>query len=77
VKERHKENFERALRYIEEKAGEGISRKDLVSLLNDEGFKTRTGRPWTYPLLGTELKRMGIDPKRSRKGSIPRGKRDT
>ena len=59
VKEKYKEQFGKALEYMEEKVGQGISKKDLVVLLNNQGFKTRTGRPWTYPILLTEIKARG------------------
>ncbi len=64
VREKYREQFMKAVQCIEEKAGQGISRKDLVSLLNEQGFRTANGRPWTYGILSFEIKRHGITVKK-------------
>jgi hypothetical protein len=57
VKEMYQEQFEKAMKFAFEKLNQGIARKRIVRLLNEEGFKTRTGRIWTLSILSGELKR--------------------
>ena len=64
VREKYREQFMKAVQYIEKKAGQGISKKVLVSLLNEQGFRTANGRPWTYGILSFEIKRHGITVKK-------------
>jgi len=56
VKETYKEQFEKAMAFAEEKLNQGISRKKIVTLLTEQGFKTRTGKEWSYTNLSRELK---------------------
>lgn len=59
VKEMYKEQFENAVdtacKYFEQ----GIHKKEIVNLLNEKGFKTRTGKKWSYSTLQFELKKRG------------------
>lgn len=57
VKEQYRDQFEKALEVISNCVKEGIAIKDIVKLLNDREFKTRTGKKWTYSVLQIELKR--------------------
>jgi len=58
AKEKYKDQFEKALEVMEEHIKKGVSKQDIVTLLNDAGFKTRTGRKWTVPILQSELKKF-------------------
>ncbi len=57
VKEKHKDQFENAIKAACEYLKNGVSKKDIVRFLNERDFKTRTGRKWTYDTLNIELKR--------------------
>ena len=57
VKETYRAQFEKALEIVQDHVKKGVSKEDIVSLLNDRGFKTRTGRNWTYSILQSELKK--------------------
>ena len=56
VKETYKAQFEKALEVVQEHVRKGVSKQDIVSLLNDRGLKTRTGKKWTSPVLRSEVK---------------------
>ncbi len=68
VKGKYIRQFEEARNLILRLNDEGFSRKEIVQILNEQGFKTRTGRVWTYPLvcfeLETLLKNTDFDPRR-------------
>ena len=51
--------FEKAFNIAYNLVKEGIAKKDIVNLLNERGFKTRTGRKWSSAILQNELKRIG------------------
>ena len=34
-------------------------RADILILLKQQGIKTRTGREWTYGILGAEIQKLG------------------
>jgi len=57
VKELYKEQFENGLKLIEVSLRQGLAKKEIIVLLNDRGFKTRTGRTWTNPILSSEIRR--------------------
>ena len=57
AKETYKDQFEKALEVMEEHIKKGVSKQDIVTLLNDRGFKARTGKKWTYAILRSEVKR--------------------
>ncbi len=59
VKDRFKEQFEQAMVKAEREREGGVPFQDIVSVLNEEGFRTRTGRRWTTQLLRVELNRRG------------------
>jgi hypothetical protein len=60
VKEKYKDQFEKALEVASNYRNQGYKIKKIVKLLNDQDLKTRTGRKWTYPLLQNELKKLNI-----------------
>ncbi len=57
VKNKYRAQFEKALIIVLEKLALGLSTNDIVSYLNENGYKTRTGRPWTVAVLKIEIKR--------------------
>lgn len=56
LKEGYREQFEKALETAIRHIENGVSKKDVLILLNKCEFKTRTGRKWTYSTLLNELK---------------------
>ena len=58
IKDKHKDQFVKALEVMEDHIKKGVSKQDIVTLLNDRGFRTRTGREWTYAILGFEVKKF-------------------
>ena len=56
AKDEHKEQFENAIEFAQDHLKKQFSRKQIVTLLNDNGFKTRTGKKWSTSTLGNELK---------------------
>ena len=58
VKEKYRSQYEKALQFISDHIRNGTSRKEILILLNDRGFKTKTGRKWTKAILGTESAKM-------------------
>lgn len=58
VKERYSDQFKKALEIVKDHVRKGVSNQDIVTLLNDTGFKTRTGRKWTVSILHSELKKL-------------------
>ena len=60
VKEQYKDQFDKAIEFIDNCVKQGHKIKKIVELLNDQDFKTRTGRKWTYPVLHIELKGLDV-----------------
>jgi|GEM_PF-557744 len=60
VKENYKAQFDEALGCIRSERAKGTTLPDLVRLLNEREFKTRTGRKWTRSILAGELKKLGL-----------------
>jgi hypothetical protein len=58
IKDEYKDQFEKAIEVAQLHLKQGVSKKEIVNLLNDKGFKTRTGKKWTYSLLGNELRKL-------------------
>ena len=56
VKDEYKEQFEKAIEFAKDHLKKQFSRKQIVTLLNNNGFKTRTGKKWSISTLGNELK---------------------
>ncbi len=58
IKDEYKEQFEKAIEFAQHHIKQWVSKKEIVNLLNDKGFKTRTGKKWSYSLLGNELRKL-------------------
>lgn len=58
VRETYKDQFEAALEVIRSEMDRGTGRKAILDLLIERGFKTRTGKSWTYSILGNEQSRI-------------------
>lgn len=58
VKETYKDQFDAALEVIRGEMDRGTGRKAILDLLIERGFKTRTGKRWTYSILGNEQSRI-------------------
>jgi len=56
VREQYRDQFEEAVKTAHECATRGVPHRKIVAFLNDRGFKTRSGKKWTYSLLGNELR---------------------
>lgn len=59
VKEAFFEQFEQAMVIARAHRENGMSISRIVKILNDKGFKTRTGKPWTAGICSNELRRSG------------------
>ncbi|MFO7883375.1 MAG: hypothetical protein R6U68_01010 [Desulfobacteraceae bacterium] len=57
VKETYKEQFEKAMAFALDQVNLGTPRKKILTLLKNQGFKTITGKEWSYSMLSRELKR--------------------
>jgi hypothetical protein len=60
VRERYKEQFEKAMDVVREHLNQVSTLDEMKRYLNDQGYKTRTGKPWTTPILHTELKKYNL-----------------
>ena len=58
VKDKYKEQFEKAMEIAQGYQKQWIPKKKIVYLLNHSGFKTRTGKKWSYSILQNELKKL-------------------
>ena len=61
IKDQYKEQFEKAVDVAQRYLNQRVSKKEIVSLLNDSGFRTRTGKKWSYSILANELKKLNRD----------------
>jgi len=59
IKNKYMEQFEKSWEAACQLLKKGIPKKEVVVILNKQGFKTRTGKKWTYPTLVVELKKTG------------------
>lgn len=63
-KEQYKLQFIEATNVIQQHCKNNLPRKKIVDLLNDQGFKTRTGKSWTIGILSHEIRNLKArDPK--------------
>ena len=67
AKHEYKDQFEKAMEFAQHHLKQQTSRKEVVNLLNDSGYKTRTGKKWSTSILGHELKKFQRE-KRRKKG---------
>ncbi len=58
LKKQYIEQFIEATEIIRHHNENNLARKEMVKILNDQGFKTRTGKLWTIGILGYELKNI-------------------
>ena len=58
IKDEYNDQFKKAVEVAQHHLKQGVSKKKIVNLLNAEGFKTRTGKKWSYPTLLNELKKL-------------------
>lgn len=61
VKQAYKKQFAEAMALVKQQLKQGAARTEIISLLNDKGFKSRTGRPWTFSILAAELGKLNSD----------------
>jgi hypothetical protein len=61
IKDEYKDQFEKAIEVAQNHLKQWVSKKEIVNLLNDSGFKTRTGKKWSYPTLANELRKLNKD----------------
>ncbi len=57
-KEKHRDQFKKAMEVAHNHIQQRVSKKEIVNLLNNSGFKTRTGKKWSYAILMGELKKL-------------------
>ena len=55
IKDKYKKQFEEAMLIAHQHLTKNIKKKEIVNILNNNGFKTRTGKKWTYSILIREL----------------------
>ena len=60
VRERYKEQFEKAMDVVREHLNQVSTLDEMKRYLNDQGYKTRTGKPWTVPILHNEIKKYNL-----------------
>jgi hypothetical protein len=58
VKNTYRGQFEKAIEVALNHLNKGVSKQKVVSLLNNSGFKTRTGKRWSYSILCNELRKL-------------------
>lgn len=61
VKDKYREQFEKAIEFAQHHLKKRFPKKEIVKLLNDNGFKTRIGRKWSYSTLANELRKLNKD----------------
>jgi hypothetical protein len=60
VRERHKEQFQKAIDVVREQLSQISSVDEMTRYLNDQGFKTRNGKSWTVATLRRETKKHNL-----------------
>ena len=60
VRERYKEQFEKAMDVVREHLNQVSTLDEMKRYLNDQGYKTRTGKPWTIAILHNEIKKYNL-----------------
>lgn len=61
VKEKYRDQFEKAWEVVLDNINKGVAIKNIVTVLNERGLKTRTGREWTFSILQAELKKHDVN----------------
>ena len=69
VRERYKEQFDKAIEVVKEHLNQVSSIDEMTRYLNDQGYKTRTGKSWTSSICAMKPKSStyGFPVKRMRK----------
>ena len=57
LRDRYKDQFNVAMDFVNDNIKKGVTQKKIVALLNKNGFKSRTGKIWTFSTLSSELRR--------------------
>ena len=60
VRERYKEQFDKAMDVVREHLNQVSSPDEMTRYLNDQGYKTRTGKSWTSATLYREVKKHNL-----------------
>ena len=60
IKERHKEQFDKAMDVVREHLNQVSSIDEMTRYLNDQGYKTRTGKSWTSSTLRNETAKLNL-----------------
>ena len=60
VRERYKEQFDKAMDVVSEHLNQVSSVEEMTRYLNDQGYKTRTGKSWTVATLRRESKKHNL-----------------
>jgi len=60
VRERYKEQFEKAMAVAKEQLNQVSSLEEMTRYLNDQGYKTRNGKSWTVATLYRETKKHNL-----------------
>jgi hypothetical protein len=60
IKERHQEQFDKAMEAVREHLNQVSSPDEMTRYLNDQGYKTRTGKSWTISTLYREVKKHNL-----------------
>ena len=58
IKDEYRDQFEKAIEVAQHHLKQWVSQKEIVNLLNGRGFKTRTGKKWSYSILTNELRKL-------------------
>lgn len=58
LKDKYREQYEKALQVIKEEIANGSSNKMILNILLDAGFKSITGKQWTMSLVFNERKKL-------------------
>lgn len=67
VKDQYIPQFEEAMEVVKELLNDGVPKSQIADILNDRGFRTRTGREWTYSILRAESKNLPYKPRPAEK----------
>jgi hypothetical protein len=60
IRERHKEQFQKAIDVVREQLSQISSVDEMTRYLNDQGFKTRNGKSWTVATLRRETQKHNL-----------------
>jgi len=58
IKDEYNDQFEKAIEVAQHYLKQWVPKKKIANLLNESGFKTRTGKKWSYSTLANELKKL-------------------